>query len=253
MREVTGRGWRMIHGDADEVVWRLPRADHVITDPPYGFGAYKDDVDAGLVPSVLGALEFTGALAVFGYPEILVGWCRDIGRVPDEWITWWPSNAAAKAGGRTKALPRQTECIAIFGDVPGAKALVAPRSFAGVRLPQNRALSPDARLGDVWRDASPGIAFNARLRLHINEKPESLLIKLIRLVSPLERETVLDPFAGSATTGVAALRLGRSFVGVEIDAATFELACERLAAEEQNLSLHASRAGQLPMFGGRRS
>jgi len=42
-------------------------------------------------------------------------------------------------------------------------------------------------------------------------------------------ETVLDPFAGSGTTGVAASQLGRRFIGIEIDPGHFEEACERIA------------------------
>jgi site-specific DNA-methyltransferase (adenine-specific) len=41
-------------------------------------------------------------------------------------------------------------------------------------------------------------------------------------------ETILDPFMGSGTTGVAALALGRKFTGIEIDPAYFDLACRRI-------------------------
>ena len=40
--------------------------------------------------------------------------------------------------------------------------------------------------------------------------------------------TVLDPFMGSASTGVAAIRHGRRFIGIEIDRAHFDTACERI-------------------------
>lgn len=42
---------------------------------------------------------------------------------------------------------------------------------------------------------------------------------------------VLDPFMGSGTAGVAAMRAGRPFVGIEIDRRFFDMACERLQAE----------------------
>jgi site-specific DNA-methyltransferase (adenine-specific) len=41
-------------------------------------------------------------------------------------------------------------------------------------------------------------------------------------------ETVLDPFMGSGTTGVACARLGRSFIGIEIEQKYFDIACRRL-------------------------
>ncbi len=242
----AGSGWEMHLGDCLDVV---ASADHLITDPPYGFGAYATDKDGGDVVERLRLYRAAGVTAVFGYPETLVAWCVELGWHPDEWITWWPTNAAAKAGGRHKGVPRQTEHIAIFGVTTGASELTSPRSFASIKKPQNVGLSPDVRIGDVWQDASPGIGFNAPLRLHPNEKPVDLLLKLVTLVS-LAGETIVDPFAGSGTTGVAALRLGRKFVGVEKDPTHFATCCERLRAEETGSTLKAQRAGQLPLMGG---
>lgn len=238
-------------GDCRGIIPTLEEVGHVITDPPYGFGAYATDKDGGAVGVALSSVKYFGALAVFGYPEVLAGWCIEMGRKPDEWITWWPTNAAAKAGGRAKCLPRQTEHIAIWGDTPGYAEITYPRSFASCKKPQNAALSPEARLGDVWQDPSPGIGFNSHYRLHPNEKPVDLMLKLVRLVSRAD-ETVLDPFAGSGTTGVACVRLGRRFIGIEKAPEHFELACERLAAEENGTTLQAQRAGQVAMFGSSR-
>lgn len=44
-------------------------------------------------------------------------------------------------------------------------------------------------------------------------------------------DTILDPFMGSGTTGVACIRLGRKFVGIEIDQKYFDIACQRIADE----------------------
>lgn len=248
MTAVSGKGWVMHLGDCRTVIPSVGVVTHVATDPPYGFGSYATDRDEGLVVEALGLVKYSSSLSVFGYPEVLVAWCMALGKQPDEWVTWWPTNAAVKAGGRAKSLPRQTEHIAVFGPTPGAHELRHPRSFASCKKPQNVGLSADARLGDVWTDPSPGIAFNSHQRLHPNEKPVDLLLKLLRLVSK-PSELVLDPFAGSGTTGVAALRLGRRFIGVELDPAFFELACERLRAEEDGSTLAAARAGQTSLFG----
>ena len=69
--------------------------------------------------------------------------------------------------------------------------------------------------------------------------------------STVADSTILDPFAGSGTTGVACLRLGRKFIGIEKDPTYFALACERLRAEEQGSTLQAARAGQLSLLGGK--
>lgn len=57
-------------------------------------------------------------------------------------------------------------------------------------------------------------------------KPEALMDALVQIAMP--GGIVLDPFMGSATTGVAALRSGRRFVGVEMSAGYFDLAAQRL-------------------------
>ena len=61
-------------------------------------------------------------------------------------------------------------------------------------------------------------------------------------------DLVLDPFCGSGTTGVACLRLGRRFIGIEKDAKYAAIARERLEAETNGLSLRDARAGQIGMF-----
>lgn len=60
--------------------------------------------------------------------------------------------------------------------------------------------------------------------------------------------TVLDPFAGSGTTGAAALRLGRSFLGVELNPDYCRIARERLAAAERWMPIHEYRQGQMGLF-----
>lgn len=64
---------------------------------------------------------------------------------------------------------------------------------------------------------------------HPTEKPVHLMAEYI-INSSQRGETVLDPFMGSGTTGVAAVQHGRKFVGIEIDPTWFELACDRIRA-----------------------
>lgn len=66
-------------------------------------------------------------------------------------------------------------------------------------------------------------------RAHPTEKPVVLMKHYIEM-STQPGELVVDPFAGSGTTGVAAIRAKRDFIGVEIDEKFFNMACDRLAA-----------------------
>lgn len=84
---------------------------------------------------------------------------------------------------------------------------------------------------------------------HPTPKPLSLMLELVEQFTDPD-EAVLDPFAGSATTGVACLRLGRRFIGIEKDPEFAKVATERLQAESQGLTLRAARAGQLSLLGG---
>lgn len=85
-------------------------------------------------------------------------------------------------------------------------------------------------------------------RVHPTQKPLRLLLALLEDFSD-PGELVLDPFAGSGTTAVAALRLGRRFLGTELRPDYHAMALERIAAEGQGQSLTAMRAGQRTLFG----
>ena len=65
---------------------------------------------------------------------------------------------------------------------------------------------------------------------HLTGKPTPLMFDLLGIVEKLEHEAplVLDPFAGSGTTGVAALQRGFRFLGIEREASYYALALERL-------------------------
>tara|TARA_R110000822_G_scaffold298304_1_gene421007 strand:- start:106 stop:882 length:777 start_codon:yes stop_codon:yes gene_type:complete len=64
---------------------------------------------------------------------------------------------------------------------------------------------------------------------HPTEKPISLMREILTdFTKPAE--TILDPFMGSGTTGVACAKLGRKFIGIELDPKYFEIACKRIQA-----------------------
>ena len=85
---------------------------------------------------------------------------------------------------------------------------------------------------------------------HPVPKPIGWMLWLVGLASRAD-DVVLDPFCGSGTTGVAAMRLGRRFIGIEKDPGYAQLARDRIGAETVGSSLKAVRAGQGALFGDR--
>jgi site-specific DNA-methyltransferase (adenine-specific) len=83
-----------------------------------------------------------------------------------------------------------------------------------------------------WNDAAgtvPNIIplMPPRDRQHPNEKPLDLMERIVGVHS-LHGDTVLDPFMGSGTTGVACAKLGRKFIGIELEEKYFDIACKRI-------------------------
>lgn len=74
--------------------------------------------------------------------------------------------------------------------------------------------------------AAPGVfrqSVVGRHKAHMTGKPIELMERILAVAG----DSVLDPFMGSGSTGIAAVRTGRRFVGIEVDPAIFEAACQR--------------------------
>lgn len=83
-------------------------------------------------------------------------------------------------------------------------------------------------------------------RVHITQKPLAVMEAVCAIAPP--GSVIIDPFCGSGTTGLAALRLGRRFIGIERDATYAAIARERLLAEQEGISFHDRQAGQMGLF-----
>jgi site-specific DNA-methyltransferase (adenine-specific) len=82
----------------------------------------------------------------------------------------------------------------------------------------------------VWSILTPGKSEKAHGK-HPTQKPEAVLDRIIR-ASTNPGDVVLDPFSGSATTGVVALRHGRKYIGIDLSAEYIDtLAVPRLTDE----------------------
>ena len=96
---------------------------------------------------------------------------------------------------------------------------------------------PSGGLKGSYRDRARFIVHPAHQgNLHPNEKPLNVIKKCVKCSSDRD-ETILDPFMGSGTTGVACARLGRKFIGIEIEERYFQIACERIKREYDQLKL----------------
>ena len=111
----------------------------------------------------------------------------------------------------------------------------------------HRAAGKLAWSGEV--DALPNIYAEMKPRGndHPNLKPLGLISRFIRAHTSAG-ETVLDPFMGSGTTGVAAVQLGRKFIGIELDPKHFATACRRIEQAQHQLFMPAAGQTQHGLF-----
>lgn len=221
-----GEGWEMHLGDCTEIMPRLGPVGCVVTDPPYGVAHVSGWAGAHKGRSILGdeSVEVRDAvLAMCAAPALVFGTWKTPIPPGSRAAMVWDKGPASGMGDLSIPWKGSFEMIYVIG-----KGFVGHRDEGVLR-------------------GHTVVTWASRGREHPTQKPVSLMVYL---VERCPGETILDPFAGSASTGVACLRLGRKFIGIEKDPTYFALACERLRAEEQGSTLQASRAGQLPLLGG---
>jgi DNA modification methylase len=88
---------------------------------------------------------------------------------------------------------------------------------------------------------------------HPTQKPIAVMVACLQELPP-KSKTVLDPYMGSGTTGIACVKLGLSFVGIERDEAYFDIACDRIrkayAQPDMFIAPREPEPVQQPLFGG---
>ena len=99
-------------------------------------------------------------------------------------------------------------------------------AFSDGELAWTNLRAPARLFTHLWRGIIRAGEANVsrRGKLHPAEKPVELLQWCVQKTTG----TVLDPYMGSGTTGAACVRLGRAFVGIELDPHAFDVACQRL-------------------------
>lgn len=233
---MNGERWSLIEGDCLQVLPTLGAGsvDAVVTDQPYGInctkvgsgekgkgtfhrfttpGAAKIEGDKSPDPRWLA--EAFRALKSDGMLYLFSRW--DVDR---EW-----QDAIEAAGFRVKNRIIWAKAHYGSGDLAGAFGSQHETIWRAAR---GKARLRVGRTGDVWRDAWTECIRHGKL--HPFEKPVDLMEKCV-LADTDPGDLVLDPFAGSGTTGVACLRTGRRFLGIELVPEYCAIARRRLEAE----------------------
>lgn len=206
--------------DARELLPTLAQADAVITDPPYGI---LNLAGSGSTPAVRKSPRQQGSGTLKN---------RLLNRSDVRWDV--APNADAIAALRAAA-PVQIIWGGNYFALPPARAMlvwdkVQPwENFSQVELAWTNLEQPAGLFR--WR------AVDVDGKEHPTQKPLPLMHWCLRRAR-MPRLTI-DPYMGSGTTGVACIELGLSFVGVEVDPASFDMACRRIERARRQETLFA--------------
>ena len=207
-------------GDCLEVLPTLGAGsvDAVVTDPPwkdYQTGRYDASGWHGPIVAVDPSL-YSGILyQVTSEPSAIILWC-----------SWEPF--AHHADALRRACWSIKNCIVwakpnhTAGDLSGN---LGNQHEMAVFATRGKWHHPGKREVNLWREPH---LFSRAKRDHPTEKPVNLMVRSVVTVAG-NGTTVLDPFMGSGTTGVACVKTGRRFIGIEIDPGYFDIAVKRIS------------------------
>lgn len=217
-------GWEICEGDALALLRALPRnsVDAVITDPPYNVGkdygsGPKADRREGYEAWLGAVLDecarvsrdavvfFPGTVNILRIAEVL----RDTRLRPVRLLGWHKREYAGDKWNGGPAMCWEPIVWASKQERPNYNKIFGWRG--------RDFLAVDSTHGDPWA------------KRHPCPKPQPVMDWLVSLFSPVDGK-VLDPFAGTGTTGAACMALGRSFLGFELNPDYCELARERIGA-----------------------
>lgn len=188
-------------GDCREVLPLLGPVDAVVTDPPYGIGwkprvthqdqTWVDEINFDIKEFLIGRYHLVWGGQYFA----------DRLPVADGWLTWCKRPMAFDFSNDD----RSYGCTELaWRDWGKSKFIV-----------------------HVWDGGMRAGSAENRTFCHPSQKPIEVMEWCVRQL-PVDAQTVFDPFMGSGTTGVACVKLGRKFIGIEIDEKYFDIACRRI-------------------------
>ena len=252
---VLGAQWvtddaALICGDAIAALRMLPTgsADLIFADPPYGLSDGGTTVQSGKrvvvdkgtwdVWPTLGhfhhfnrewlracqrVLKPSGTIWVSGTRHAIfsIGYAmQDLGFNILNTISWFKPNAPPNLGCRT--ITESCEYV-IWAAPREVKPLAHVFNYKAMRK-----VAGNKQLRDMWEIPPPGPK-EKRHGKHPTQKPLALLERIIA-ASSLPDDVVIDPFCGSGTTGVAALKSNRRFIGIDMEPGYIALSKARMLA-----------------------
>lgn len=189
-------------GDCRDILPTLPKVDAVITDPPYGINENSAKVASRgqlAKPKDYGHFDWDKEPA----PAEIIDAVREL------------SKFQAIFGGNYFHLP-PTSCWLVWDKLNTG-------DFADCELAWTNWPKAVRRFQWRWNGM---IRQGNEERFHPTQKPLEVMKWVIQLCP--SAKTILDPFMGSGTTGVAAVQMGRSFIGIEREPKYFDIACRRI-------------------------
>ena len=192
----------------------------IVTDPPFNIGYhyknYKDNLDEDEYYEMLQTVFSFAPFVVIHYPEEIYKIAFQVGEFPEKVVSWVYNSNTAK----------QHRDIAFFGVKPDFRKGSQPyKNPTDKRIAKRIAEGKSARLYDWW-NVNQVKNVSKEKTGHPCQMPIEVMENIIKIIS--DEYTILDPFMGSGTTGVACKNLNRNFIGIELDVDYFNIAKERI-------------------------
>ena len=212
---------QLFNGDCLDIISSLDIDKCIfVSDPPFNIGyhynEYSDRMKEADYYKWLSDIFSVAPHVLIHYPESLYRYSIEIHKPPEKVVSWvYPSNTG-----------KQHRDIAFFGIKPDFRKVGQPyKNPNDKRIAKRIAEGKKARLYDWWE-----INQVKNVSKEKTEHPCQMPLEVMkRIIGILPSDlTVIDPFLGSGTTGVACKELGRDFIGIEKDSKYFEIANHRL-------------------------
>lgn len=218
----------LYHGDCLEYMKTMPEnsVDAVVTDPPwmdYETGMYDASEWHRPVGKMQPSEYCNDLFRVLKDRAAIILWCR--------WDVFHEHAASlAESGFDVRNCIVWDKGTHTAGDLDGNIGYQHEQAVFAVKGCWKRHTKREV---NMWR--VPHL-FSKEKRDHPTEKPVPLMSRSVQLVAQ-RGDTVFDPFMGSGTTGVACVKLGRKFIGCELDESYCAIAAKRISQAQDQLTL----------------